>query len=309
MELRQLEYFAAVARQRHFGRAAEEVYVTQSALSQQVRRLEEELGLALLVRTSRGVELTPAGEDLLARAESILGAAAEAKAAMDEHLGVTRGIARVAAAAADAPGLPDALVSFHRAHPGIQIALRHGSASEAANLARRGAVDLALAGLRAEHERPASGLEVALLTDEPLRLIAAPGHPLAGTSGVAIGDLRTSPLILAERGTALRDAVAAACADAGFSPIPLFEVSDPATVRWLAHAGLGVAAVPASWLERPGPEVGVATLAEPAPRHRVAMLTPSAGATPAGRLLREHLRLALADPAASAARRPPPSVV
>ena len=66
MELRQLEYFAAVARHRHFTRAADELYVTQSALSQQVRRLEEELGIALLLRTSRGVEVTPAGADLLA---------------------------------------------------------------------------------------------------------------------------------------------------------------------------------------------------------------------------------------------------
>ena len=65
MEIRQLEYFAAVARHRHFTRAADELYVTQSALSQQVRRLEDELGIALLLRTSRGVELTPTGADLL----------------------------------------------------------------------------------------------------------------------------------------------------------------------------------------------------------------------------------------------------
>ncbi len=68
MELRQLEYFAAVARHRHFTRAAEELYVTQSALSQQVRRIEAELGLTLYARTPRGVELTAAGTDLLVRA-------------------------------------------------------------------------------------------------------------------------------------------------------------------------------------------------------------------------------------------------
>ena len=79
---------------------------------------------------------------------------------MDEHLGHARGIARVAATAADAPGLPDALVSFHRAHPGIQIALRQGSAAEVVELAQRGAVDLAIAELRAEHEQPAAGLDV-----------------------------------------------------------------------------------------------------------------------------------------------------
>jgi DNA-binding transcriptional LysR family regulator len=103
MELRQLEYFAAVARHRHFRRAAEESYVTQSALSQQVRRLEEELGLLLLRRTPHGVELTPAGRDLAERADAILAEVAEARAAMDGHAGVERGVARIAASPADAP--------------------------------------------------------------------------------------------------------------------------------------------------------------------------------------------------------------
>jgi DNA-binding transcriptional LysR family regulator len=80
-----------------------------------------------------------------------------------------------------------------------------------------------------------------------------------------------------------------ACQAAGFSPVPLFELSDPATVRFLAHAGLGISVVPASWLEQPGPDVAVAKLAEPAPRHRVALLVAAGRETPAGRLLRAAL--------------------
>ena len=98
MDLRQLEYFAAVARHRNFTRAAEELYVTQPALSQQVRRLERELGLELLTRTSAGVDVTAAGQELLARAESILAEVGRAHAAMDEHAGVTRGFVRLATA-------------------------------------------------------------------------------------------------------------------------------------------------------------------------------------------------------------------
>ncbi len=75
---------------------------------------------------------------------------------------------------------------------------------------------------------------------------------------------------------------------AGFSPLPLFEVGDPATVRFLVREGLGVGLVPASWLERPGPIVGAADLKDP-PRHRLSLLTPAAGASPAGRLLHERL--------------------
>jgi DNA-binding transcriptional LysR family regulator len=74
----------------------------------------------------------------------------------------------------------------------------------------------------------------------------------------------------------------------GFSPVPLFEVSEPATVRFLAHAGLGVSVVPASWLEQPGPEPGRAALAAPL-RHRVSLLVPAGGETPTGRLLRAAL--------------------
>jgi DNA-binding transcriptional LysR family regulator len=104
MDLRQLEYFAAVARQRHFRRAAEDLYVTQSAVSQQIKRLEAELGVALLRRTAGNppVELTAAGEELLARAEAILATVAETRAAMDAHAGALRGGVRVAATTGDA---------------------------------------------------------------------------------------------------------------------------------------------------------------------------------------------------------------
>src|ERR1700749_2115111 len=138
MELRPLQYFAAVARHKHFTRAAEELYVTQPALSQQIRRLEAELGLALLTRTSRGVELTPAGEDLLQHAEAVLAEVERAKADMDRHAGASRGAVRVASTAADAPRLPEALAAFHADHPGIQIALRQGSAGPVVELVRTG---------------------------------------------------------------------------------------------------------------------------------------------------------------------------
>jgi DNA-binding transcriptional LysR family regulator len=288
MELRQLQYFAAVARHGHFTRAAEELYVTQPALSQQVRRLEAELGLALLRRTSRGVELTAAGEDLLVHAEAVLAEVAAARAEMDRHAGVSRGVARVAATAADAPRLPDALAGFHADHPGIQIALRQGSAAEVVALVQRGSVDVAVLALVGA---PA-GVVVEPLADEPLRVALAVDDPLAGAA-TTLHDLRGRPFILAEPGTALRETVMAATQAAGFSPLPLVEVGDPGTVRHLVRSGLGISLVPASWLERPGPIVGAADLDRP-PRHRLSLLTPAAGPSPAGRLLLERLRAALA---------------
>jgi DNA-binding transcriptional LysR family regulator len=284
VELRQLEYFAAVARHHHFGRAAEAVYVSQPALSQQVRRLEAELGVALLKRTSRGVELTPAGADLLARAETILADAQRARAAMDEHAGVVRGTVRVAATPADALKLPETIAAFHRDHPGVRIALRHASAPQALELVRGGAVDLAVLSLTSGAE----GLNVTPLADEPLRLITDPDDPLTGAGPVPLEQLNGRAFVLAEPGSALRETVMAACQEQGFSPVPLLEVGDPATTRHLVGAGLGIALVPASWLDAPGPEVGIAAV-HPAPRHTTCMVT-AGELPPAGRLLAERLR-------------------
>ena len=157
MELRQLEYFVAVARHRNFTRAAEELYVTQPALSQQVRRLEAELGLTLLTRTPQGVELTSAGADLFEHAESILGEVAQARAALDQHAGVERGIVRVAAPAGDALGLAQVLADFHAEHPGIRLALRQGSVDEAIGLVQRGGADIAVVVASARAGRPGRG--------------------------------------------------------------------------------------------------------------------------------------------------------
>src|SRR5206468_6293231 len=96
----------------------------------------------------------------------------------------------------------------------------------------------------------APGLSSEVVAEEPLCVACAPDHPLALATGpVAFDALRGHALILAEPGSPLRDAVAAACADAGFSPVPLFEVSDPSAVRFLTASGLGATVVPRSWVE------------------------------------------------------------
>jgi DNA-binding transcriptional LysR family regulator len=293
MDLRQLECFVAVARHRHFTRAAEDLFLTQSAVSQQVRRLEASLGLTLLRRSNRAVELTPAGEELLARADVILADVARARAAMDQHArGTVHGAVRVAATTADAAGLAQALADFHRAHPGIRLALRHGPADEVADLVRRGSADLGVAALR---EGDAGGVEAAPLRSEELVVLTAAADPLAAAGDeVDVWALRERPLILAEPGTALRETVVAACEAAGFGPVSLFEVGDPATVRVLVGAGLGVALVPASWTAEAGGSVTVLTLRGEPPRHEPRLLERPGGLTPAAALLHSHIRSALA---------------
>jgi DNA-binding transcriptional LysR family regulator len=302
MELRQLEYFAAVARHGGFTRAADALWITQSALSQQVRRLEAELGVTLLRRTSRGAELTPAGEELLAHAEAALGELARAREAMAGHTGAAAGVrgrVRLAATTVDAPRLPAALAAFHRDQPGLQVALRHAAPAELLALVQAGAVDVAVTGVydgsAVAGVRGAlpPGVELERLGDEPMRALLPPGDPLADAP-VALSALAARPLILAEPGSGLREAVMAACQAAGFSPVPLFEVSDPATVRHLVHAELGASVVPASWLRVPGPEAADAALEGDAPRHGAGLLTAPAARTAAGSLVAAALRDALA---------------
>jgi DNA-binding transcriptional LysR family regulator len=293
MELRQLQYFVAVVRHGGFTAAADALWLTQSALSQQIRRLEAEVGVALLRRGSRGVVPTPAGEALLARAETILAEAAAARAELDEHAGATRGRVRVAATPGDAVSLPAALAAFHRAHPALQLALRHAGAGEVADLAARGEVDVGVAALPGD---PPAGATVAATLAEPLRVLLPPGDPLGG-GPLRLEQLRDRPFILGEPGGALRETVVTACQRAGFSPVPLLEVSEPAAVRHLAASGLGVSVVPASWLALDGPPVATASLAGPASQHVVALLTPAAGPSPAGGLLLQQL-VELADQAA-----------
>jgi DNA-binding transcriptional LysR family regulator len=289
MELRQLQYLVAVVRHASFTRAADELYVTQPALSQQVRRLEEELGVALLLRLPSGVEVTAAGAELVARAEPILSGVDDARAAMQEHAGGRRGVARVAATPGAAPGLPVALAAFHALHPGIRVSLRQGSAADVVALLATGSADVGVAALDGEARRAAAGLHATTLREEPLWIVAPPGHALGGARERSVGDLRDEALVLAERGSALREAVLDACMAEGFSPVPLLEAADPATLRELVHAGLGVSVVPASWLRAPGAAVEAIALEGTAPRHRVELLAAASGASAAGRLLHEHL--------------------
>jgi DNA-binding transcriptional LysR family regulator len=290
MELRQLQYFAAVARHRNFGRAAEELYVTQSALSQQVRRLEDEVGLALLDRTTHGVELTPAGADLLAASDRIMAEVAAVRAQLDEHAGVRRGSVRIAATPADVGRLPAALAGFHREHPGIQLALRQGTAADVIGLVGRGSVDVALVALAAEGaDGLPAGVTATALADDPLWIAFAPDDPLASAAEVSFWELRERPFILPEPGTALREVTMAACAAAGFSPVPRFAVGDPATVRFLVHAGLGIAVIPASWLESPGPSIAAARPSEALAAPRLSLVHAADGLTPAAALLAARL--------------------
>ena len=213
-------------------------------------------------------------------------------------------MARVAATPYDSRALPAALAAFHRAQPGVQLALRHGSAGQVVELLAAGAVDVAILAVDGGEPAVPAGIVSRVIATEPLRLVCAPDSPLADQTDVTFEALRGAPVIMPERGTALRGLIGAGCAAAGFSPLPFFETSDPGTVRELAAAGLGIGVVPRSWLaeatapakaaaETKAPAIGTAAFAEPAPLYRVALLAGTAGRLPVRDRLLEHLTAAL----------------
>ena len=192
MELRQLEAFVAVATELHFGRAAERLSIGQPTLSDMVQRLEREFGTALLTRTTRRVALTPAGEELLARAKVLLDEAAATKAAVRRIAAGESGAVRVAitppVAATLAPHLraaarsvlPDVVVTVQRMWlPDLTRSLADGS------------IDVALTCGRMPE---ATGVVNAVFCSESLLVGLRPDHPLAGSDGVALSDLGEHPL-------------------------------------------------------------------------------------------------------------------
>ena len=289
MELRQLEYLAAVVSHGSFGRAAQAIYVTQSALSQQIARLEDELGLTLLYRGPKGVEPTPAGLEFLDHARAILGRVSEARAMVDDHLGAIRGVARVAATSYDARELPEALASFHRAHPQVQLAFQHASAAQIVEQLATGAADVAVLAVDGAGRKLPDHLSSQILVEEPLCLLTARGDQLSPT----IDDLRGRSVIMPGRGTALRSLLDDAFAHVGFSPLPRFETNDPQMIQQLVAAGLGVSIVPRSWLHGDDPATAAVELAEPLPAYRIALLATSQPRIPARDRLVEHLLITL----------------
>ena len=240
MELRQLRYLDAVARRRSFTRAALDLHVAQSALSQQVGRLERELGVELLRRTTRRVEVTEAGDLVLARARRALAEADGVRADLDALQGLARGTLRLGGVPPVGPVHPAALIAdFNRAHPAVAITVREDVAFKLLGELRDGSLDLVLALVDLA---TLDGLEGVRLRDEELVLVAPPDHALARARHVSVERLADEPLVAYGAGSALRDALLALVPGGRV----VAEANELETVRELTARGLGVTLMPRS---------------------------------------------------------------
>jgi DNA-binding transcriptional LysR family regulator len=247
MELRQLEYFVAVAEEANFTRAAERVYISQSGVSAQVRQLERELGHTLLDRSGRSVRLTDVGAAMLPFARAALDAAGNARHAVDQLAGLVHG--QVAVGMVNGCALPvvsQLLAEFHARYPGVTIALSEDSSDGLLESLKDGRLDLALIGAAGARS---ADVQSAVVADEALVAAVSPSHPLATRKVIEITALRDRALVSLPRGTGIRAALDTACIEAGFEPEIAFEASALGMVAQLSGLGLGVGILPVSAIQ------------------------------------------------------------
>ncbi|HLY50091.1 MAG TPA: LysR family transcriptional regulator [Solirubrobacteraceae bacterium] len=262
MDLRQLRYLVALADERHFTRAAAREHIAQPALSQQIRRLEDEVGIPLVERTTRQVKITPAGELLVARGRRILSELEAAHAELEAAKGMEIGHVTVGTMHTMGPvDLSAVLAVFHERHPGVGLTVREEASEDLARMIRDDELDLAFLSVTERVE--SHGLALHQLVLEELVVLLPPGHRLAGRPSVRMVQLRDEEFISYRQGARLRELLFSAAVQAGFEPRIKLESNESQRIRRLVARGMGVAILPWSDAIAPGAEVALATLTDP----------------------------------------------
>ena len=242
MEVHQLRYFCAVARHGTFTRASEVEHVAQPSLSQQVLKLEAELGARLFDRLPRSAKLTVFGKAFLPKAERILRELEAAKIELRDMSGNEKGEVVVGIIPTIAAYLlPKLLNNFSLQHPLVTIKVFEDITPVLLQRLHEGTIDIAVAAL------PIPGRDLASveLFEEKFYAVLPEKHDLATRASISLAELNREPFLLLKEGHCFRDSVIAACQKAKVSPSVVFESGQFATILAMVAAGMGVSAVPA----------------------------------------------------------------
>ncbi len=286
MELRRLRYFCAVAEELHFGRAAERMHVVQSAVSQQLKLLEEELGFALLERSRQGVKLTLQGAVFLPEARAIL---SRVEAGMQRVRASADGlVGRLAIGFVDNvlwSTLPPLLREFRTQRPMIELILKPMDRIAQAEALRASTIDVGIL----PSPPPSQGIETALLVGAPLFAAVPEGHVLAGRPHFPLAALAEEPFVLfpPTMRSRILELIVAACTQAGFTPRIAQEAEQLHTLLALVSAGLGVTLVP-DWVAGAHPSgISYARIEDPMPPYELLLAWRSDASNPAVAAFRE----------------------
>ena len=236
MQIQQLSYFVAVARTRHFTRAAELTGVSQPSLSKQIRVLENSLGTPLFARNRGAIELTSAGAALLPHAQRILIDVESAERTVKEVANLRRGRVRLGATPSLCDGLlPEALRRFHNLYPDIDLEVQEAGSQVLTRELAQGRLDVALI-------TDAPDIETTPVLREQLVLASATSSDMPVRMNVSA--LKDIPLVMFREGYYRRDVTLRACRDAGFEPRFAVEGGEMSAVLRFVESGLGCAVVP-----------------------------------------------------------------
>lgn len=242
MELRQLNYVIQIAKEKNFSRAADKLHIAQPSLSQQLSKLEQELGVMLFRRTTNSVELTQAGQVFVDKSQAILDAVEQLKQEMDDMAQMRRG--RLVVGTLPITGshvLPLVLPAFGAQYPQIEVVLVEDTTAKLEALTASGGTDLSLLSLPLID----SSLSWEPYMEEEIWLAVPPRHPLASRNEpVDIRELAHEPFIGLKRGQGFRQITVELCEQSGFTPQIVFESSNIETVQSLVAGGMGIAFVP-----------------------------------------------------------------
>jgi len=270
MDLRQLRYLVALAEELNFTRAAASEHIAQPALSQQIRRLEDELGLALVERSTRHVALTEAGELLVVRARRILDELESAQTELEALRGMYTGHVTIGAMHTMGPiDLSLVLARYHELHPAVGLTVREQASEEMAEMLRVDELDLAFLSVTERVE--SHGLGLYQLVSEELVVVLPGDHPLARRRQVRMADLAGEEFISFREGARLRELLVVAAHEANFEPRVTLESNESQRIRRLVARGQGVAILPRSDAVQDGTEIAIAPLVEPTLRRDITL--------------------------------------
>lgn len=249
MNLRDLRYLVALAEHRHFGRAAEASFVSQPTLSTQIRKLEEELGVALFERAPRKVMLTPVGREIVERARKVLADVDQLAEIARRSQDPEAGTVRLGLFPTLGPYLlPHVLPGLRERFPRIEFLLVEDKTDALLERLRDGRLDAAVLALPLADEQ----LHAEPLFDEPFVLATPAGHPLAGRGPLAVDDLDEERLLLLEEGHCLREQALDVCRLAGAGERD-FRATSLETLRQMVAAGVGSTLLPVLAVQPPVP--------------------------------------------------------
>ncbi len=275
MTLTELRYIVAVARERHFGRAAEACFVSQPTLSVAIKKLEEELDLKIFERGGSEVSVTPLGEEIVRQAQSVLDQAGAIKEIAKRGKDPLAGALRLGIIYTIGPYLlPELVKHTIELYPQMPLMLQENFTVKLLEMLRTGELDCAIMA----EPFPDAGLATAQLYDEPFVVALPATHPLAARKTISAEELKRETMLLLGTGHCFRDHVLEVCPEfARFSSDAegirrSFEGSSLETIKHMVASGMGVTVVPQLSVPRePSPHLAFVPFSEPVPTRRVVL--------------------------------------